>query len=76
MSSKYIEIVSAGLSATGKTKVFHIKNIRTGETCGVIKWYGGFRKYVFYPGNDMLFDHHCLQQIADFLKEINAAKRA
>lgn len=76
---QYIEITEAGLSATGKTKVWRVRNKRTAEEIGTLKWYGGFRKYCFFPiltGFDwLLFDADCLRMIADFLDEQNAIRK-
>lgn len=76
---KYIRFDQVGTSATGKTLVWHVMNKHNGSFVGVIKWYGGFRKYVFYPTIErvdwILLDAACMRLIADFLDEKNAAKR-
>lgn len=51
-----------------KTRRWDVINIRTQEVAGEIQWYGGFRKYVFFPEDDCFFDHDCLELIAGFLK--------
>lgn len=74
---KYIEIKEVGVSPTKKTKIWLVSNKRSLETIGHIKWYGGFRKYVFYPtppefeGQWVLFDSDCMHLIAEFLVIVN-----
>lgn len=75
--SKYIEIRDEGeMSVTGMTRVWAVRNLRTGERIGDVRWYGGFRRYVFYPASDdfrqMLFDEFCLEKIAAFMRQANA----
>ena len=55
---------------TGKTKVYELYNIETSELVGIVKWYSGFRKYVFYPESNMLFSESCLSQIVDFINNL------
>lgn len=57
------------------TSVYAVINIRTNERCGRIKWYGGFRKYVFYPTDGFLFDSECLAKVAQALDTLNVAHR-
>lgn len=65
--SPYIDIVEVGKSASGLTKVFEVRNKRDPENDipGIIKWNGGWRKYVYYSG-EAYYDSQCLRQIADF----------
>lgn len=69
---KYIEIREAGLSDTGKTAIWEVMNIRDSTLCGEVRWYGGFRKYCFYPADDsMLYDSDFLRLVADHLDKVN-----
>lgn len=76
--SKYIDIKDAGVSATGKTRVWDVRNNRTKESVGQVKWYGGWRKYAFFPtmpqyeGEWMVFDEQCMRKLADFIDQVNA----
>jgi hypothetical protein len=66
-AKKYIRIVE--IAPKPKTKVWEVRNIRTNEVCGIIKWYGGFRKYAFFPTDGFFFDMNCLQAIAAHLQD-------
>lgn len=74
--SKWITIEDAGHSPSGKTKVWNVRNIRTNEVVGQVKWHGPFRKYCFYPEPGYLFDKECLLQIASKLGSADAMQRA
>lgn len=68
---KYIKIEEVGVSPTGKTKVWLVVNEKKNFAVGYIKWYGGFRKYCFFPVNGTLYDSDCMQKIAEFLQDVN-----
>jgi hypothetical protein len=49
---------------TAKTKCWHVSSFGTG--LGYIKWFTRWRRYVFYPLPDTLYDASCLREIAEF----------
>lgn len=53
-----------------KTDIYQVSNRLTGVIVGEIKWYGGFRKYVFAPTNDFIFDASCMTDIGQFLEAL------
>lgn len=72
-----------GNEKEAKTRRWNVVNKRTREIVGVVKWYGGWRKYVFHAGHpamtepeDTWFDSDCLKMIAEFLEEKNGEHRA
>lgn len=60
---KYIKIVEVA-NPGHKTKVWHVVDKKIEFLLGVVKWYGGWRKYVFYTEAGYMD--------ADFLKMIGA----
>lgn len=48
-----------------KTRKFDVFGL-THRLLGHVKWWGAWRKYCFFPLDSMLFDNHCLNQIAEF----------
>lgn len=42
------------------------------DRLGVIKYFGRWRQYCFFPANDMVFSSGCLREIEERLKVINA----
>lgn len=73
-AQKYIRIEESPFAGK-KTKRWIVENIRTNQVCGIIKWYGGFRSYAFFPTEGFLFDFSCLRLIADHLETVNAHHR-
>ena len=54
------------LADTGKTKVWGICGLNE-TNLGVIEWYAPWRRYCFFPHEDMLFDISCLTQVVSFM---------
>lgn len=67
---KYIKIVE-DKKHTGKTKLWWICLAADGEVVGTVKWYGGWRKYVYhYARQDTgFYDWDFMRTIADFCEE-------
>ena len=67
--SPYIEFRDMGTSASGKTRVWYVVNKNNvDDVPGIIKWNGGWRKYVYHSG-PAYYDWQCLRQIADFIED-------
>lgn len=67
--SPFIDIVDMGASESGKTRVWYVVNKRSPDDVpGIIKWHGGWRKYVYHSG-PAFYDWQCLRQIADFIEQ-------
>ena len=52
-----------------KTKRWVVQTKQDFKQLGIIKWHCGWRKYVFYPYSDTLFEQDCLRDIANFIEE-------
>ena len=63
---KYVEVFEIP-NPSKKTKIWGVHNINESDdvNIGIIKWYGGWRKYVYYTEN-AYYDWTCLRGIADF----------
>lgn len=48
-----------------KTSVWLVKP-KDGSPIGMVRWYGPWRKYCFYPGDATVYEQDCLRDIADF----------
>lgn len=44
-------------------------------TLGKIFWCNSWRQYCFYPDSGIQFNHSCLSDISEFLKELNKEHR-
>ena len=74
--SKYLGFAWAGLSASGKTEIWRVTSMSSGDLLGGVCWYGPWRQYVFEPEDGTVFNNGCLNDISDFLSEMNAARRS
>jgi hypothetical protein len=44
------------------------------DELGQIKWYPAWRRYVFFPSENTLYDANCLEEIEKFLRELMASR--
>jgi len=67
----YFEFIEKKL----KTDKYHVTNKKTDDILGIIEWYPYWRQYIFEPKYEYkfpcVFNHTCLSEIAEFLKELN-----
>ena len=59
-----------------KTFQINIENKNDFEILGEIKWYSGWRRYVFIPvNNDVVFDSSCLKDITKYIDDLMEARK-
>lgn len=58
-----------------KTKVVHVINRHHDEVIGVIKWYGSWRQYCFFPACDTIWNIACLTDVNDVITGLMKARR-
>jgi hypothetical protein len=63
---KFISITWTRTSKSGLTQIYVIES-RNGVKLGAVKWHGQWRKYVFCPSPNTLFDEKCMVEIGLFL---------
>lgn len=72
----YLSFEYQRTSTSGRTKNWEVLghgDVRLGQ----VKWYGAWRRYVFYPEVETLFDARCLAEIQKFLDaRMNERKEA
>lgn len=73
MTNKYIRIQQINTDPSRKTKTFIVINTRSDFTIGTIRWYCPWKRYVFLPKSDTVWDIGCMQEIIDFIKNIKKA---
>lgn len=59
-----------------KTPVYEVRNKQTSIDLGMIYFYPAWRKYVFAPAGNIIFDIVCLTDIIRFIDEIQVEWRA
>lgn len=57
-----------------KTQVYELVS-RHGESLGIIKWFGRWRQYCFFPEEETVFSKGCLQDIQTVLNNRNQEHR-
>jgi hypothetical protein len=63
--AKWIEIILTGKKP--KTNVWEVRAIASRLSLGKIKWYGGWKKYAFYPEPGTIYEEDCLNDITAFI---------
>ena len=58
-----------------KTEVWEVISKRHGFNLGVIKWYGSWRQYCFFPEPETVFNIDCMDDIMIFIQDMMEHKR-
>ena len=56
-----------------KTPTVNVRTLDGEIVLGNIKFYGAWRKFVFYPKEETLFDSKCLCDIIDMMNELQTS---
>jgi len=59
-----------------KTSTWVCLSNKSNDDLGTVKWYGGWGQYVFYPERETLFSGGCLNNIANFMKDLRAWEKS
>lgn len=74
MSSRYLHFFEED-NGDRKTKIIGVYSINHGNQLGVIKWFGRWRQYAFYPSADTIWNPECLKAINDEIAKLMEARR-
>jgi len=66
--SKYL--VFRILERKPKTNVYAVYSKMHGFVIGLVKWYGNWRQYCFFPEPDTVFNKICLKDICKFIESL------
>lgn len=58
-----------------KTTVWLVVNNKSGSLLGGIEWYSHWRQYIFETYDHRVFNNSCLNDISQFLTELNTNQR-
>ena len=56
------------LDDTRKTTVWQCLSNRSNDCLGLVKWYGPWRQYCFFPFGETVFNVGCMNDVCDFIK--------
>ena len=58
-------------SESGKTSIWAVHSTKDAGyvLLGLVKWFGRWRKYAFFPEPLLVFEQDCLRDLADFCQQ-------
>ncbi len=59
-----------------RTRTWLVSSRENGASLGRVTWYGPWRRYVFAPDAETVFEEKCLRDLAGFLEVRTAERRA
>ena len=71
---KYIRFIET--EKKPKTSVWECRNKESDFLLGVVKYYGPFRKYSWFPESNTVFEFTCMSNINQFLSEVEEERKA
>ena len=71
--SRYLDF--ALLEKKPKTQVIKVMSKIHGNRLGVIKWFGRWRQYGFFPEPETVFNLECLNDIQSYIKGLKDEKQ-
>lgn len=75
MKQQYKYIHFRPVETLPKTGVWACRNNRSGDTLGIVRWYGRFRGYSYFPVPGTVYNLGCLRDIGHFIEQLNAKQR-
>jgi len=69
---KYIKFVK--IADKPKTTVWSCQNVKGDYGIGIVRWNPGWRQYCFFPEPEMVFSVGCMQDIIDFIQDLNKSE--
>ena len=73
--SKWIRFVE-DTPAAWVTRYWRVEAKQGGNFLGGVKWWGGWRRYCFFPEQATIFEKDCLRDIADFCEAQTFIRKA
>jgi len=64
----FVEVSGAGSAI----KRFSVRNNKSREQLGLVRWYGQWRRYCFFPEPCCVFNADCLSDIREFMAQLKA----
>ena len=72
---KYFTVIMGPLLPGRKTRGYMIVGKNDRKRLGLIKWYGPWRQYCFYPEPQTVWNTGCLEDIQDFLNVLKEERK-
>lgn len=65
--TEYLFFESVAVPEARKTGVWNVGSRNGGDLLGIIKWFGRWRQYTFWPERGTTFNKGCLEDINEFM---------
>ncbi len=65
--SKYLQFNLVESPSTRKTSIWSVDSKSQGNCLGLVKWFGAWRQYSFFPESKTIFNIECLRDIQNFI---------
>lgn len=59
-----------------KTKVVLIFSVRSGDVLGMIRWYGSWRQYTFFPNPGTTWNSDCLDDVNSYIRRLMTERKS
>ncbi len=60
-----------------KTSTWDVVSAKHGDLLGIIRWWGAWRQYTFFPSNNTVFNPDCMREISRFIEtQMKARKKS
>lgn len=73
---QYIHFVNRGIPTGRKMPVWECYNTHHSELLGTVQWDGPWRQYVYEPAGWAIYSRGCLNDVADFIRQLMEQYRA
>jgi len=70
----YLQFQRINALGQGKTLQWQVWGRNNDSLLGIIKWYGRWRQYTFFPHPMTVFNRECLRDIANFIDNVKAER--
>ena len=76
MKTKFKWIWFNKIEGKPKTQVWECYSNESDEELGLVKWYGPWRQYCFFPETSLLFNPECMREVAEFVETLTKKHKA
>jgi len=75
MKTEYQYLVFVQQPSNGKTSIWSCQNKHYGEELGIVKWFGSWRQYCYFPTVPATYSTGCLQDISSFIEQLKGEQK-
>jgi len=76
MDWKYLNFKHYPQKQGCKTSLYIVHSKSSDAVLGMIKWYGPWRQYCFFPVTDTIWSDECLEDVKIFTRDLNARHKS